>query len=321
MAKTDNDPETRRPQIIRRLVAGYLLLAVVLVTLLAWVSFDERKSRLAEEQRFLATLSHALEEHVSSSLDSTKLLMRLFQESVNAQGGLARLGQANAYALLKAHATQLPQARAVYVYDKSLLAFASSVSPTFARIDGSGFEYLIVHRDHTTGDIFVGLPIKGAVSGKPNIPVTLRLQGRDGEFDGVMGAALNVEYFETFYKSLHLDAGISLALLRDDGNVLFGIPDPKSTGLAGIRPTEVFWGAGKPLEGSLEIAVPGDTAPQIVAYRHHPSLPLSFVVSQQRPGAAALAAVCDGANRCSRIVPGRFRHPAACILSSAEAPV
>ena len=104
------------------------------------------------------------------------------------------------------------------VYDAAGKLVASS-QPLTRGIDSSDREFFQVHRAADSGELFIGKPVLGRVSGKQTIHLSRRINKADGSFGGVAVISLDPQYFLEFYQLLDLGGKSSIAIIGRDGIV------------------------------------------------------------------------------------------------------
>ena len=65
-------------------------------------------------------------------------------------------------------------------------------------------EYFKVHQQHDSGQLFIGAPVKGGLSGNWFIPVSRRINKPDKSFQGVAMVGIDVAYFMSFYPRVNV---------------------------------------------------------------------------------------------------------------------
>jgi hypothetical protein len=73
---------------------------------------------------------------------------------------------------------------------------------------------------------YIGEPLIGRSSGRRLIPISLRLGGPEGQFQGVILATLDLAYFESFYTSVRDKLDLRIGMFRRDGSLLSLYPLP-----------------------------------------------------------------------------------------------
>lgn len=95
-------------------------------------------------------------------------------------------------------------------------------------------------RDHDDDALFVSEPVHNMVDGTWTVYLARRINGPQRAFLGVAQAAVRLEQFETFYKTIELGEGGSIALLRRDGVLLVRYPTVDSMIGRSIGPQSLF---------------------------------------------------------------------------------
>jgi PAS domain S-box-containing protein len=257
--------------------------ALVLGGLTAWLLVAEREAELARARDLSVVIARALEEHVQTSLAAVDALLRDQVERTEAAGGLARTSAATLHQNFQQHVRLVPQLRGLFTFDADGFLYTTQLNRDVPRIDGRDFDYVRVHRQGSSPGLFVGETRNSPVTGLSFIPMTRRIVANGGGFGGVMGAAVNPDYFELFYQSLALGPGSAIGVMLADGKLLVRAP---------MLPAGVVWnpsdsplfidGLSKRDAGTLEFRSPRDGETRIVSYRKLDSLPVVVAVSFEK---------------------------------------
>lgn len=89
----------------------------------------------------------------------------------------------------------------------------------FTPMSVSDREHIRVHRERADVGLFVSKPVLGRLSQKWSIQLTRRIDGRNGEFGGVVVVSMDPFYFTRLYESARIGQHSSVALIGDDGIV------------------------------------------------------------------------------------------------------
>lgn len=108
---------------------------------------------------------------------------------------------------------------ALIVFDRDGERQMDSVSTGSLGFNVADREYFTVQRDGDKG-LFVSRPYRSRLLDKEVVGLSRRVSNADGSFAGVALASIQVAYFEELFRSLHLDPGAVLSLVRLDGSVL-----------------------------------------------------------------------------------------------------
>ncbi len=187
---------------------------------------DLREHDLADARRELATLNAVLAEETTRTFQGVDLVLKSVLEGLQAEGidtgeDLARIKGDQATSLdLKAKAAGLPQLDAVTIIsaDGRLVNF-SRFWPIPA-VNVSDRDYFAHLRDRTDATPFLSEPIENRGTGTWTIYLARRIAGPDGAFIGIVLGAIDLAYFDRFYRSLDLGAQSAISLWRRDGMLL-----------------------------------------------------------------------------------------------------
>ena len=103
--------------------------------------------------------------------------------------------------------------------------------------------YFIAHRDHPNLGVVVSDPLITQIEHRPAVIMARRLEKRDGSFDGIVQAVVDLEDFQRLYQALDLGEGSAMNLLRDDGTLF--VRQPQSPQAVGAKFPELVATASK----------------------------------------------------------------------------
>lgn len=250
--------------------------AFVLVLLWLGLAFNlgrERAFAVHMAEADTANLARAFEEHITrtvAGLDQTLLFVKAEYERDPAHFSLKN----------SAVLSSLPQAgkMGLSLADSSG-ALVDSTMPVSPGINVADREYFRFHRDADAGQLFVGQPVVGRISGMWVIMLARRLNNPDGSFAGTLSLALDPHYLSDFYASIDLGAKGAILLLGSDGVVRAGSDIPVGKGLAAPGLARSIFEAGV---GTVEMDGPFDQESRIASFRALPGLPLAVWVGRSK---------------------------------------
>lgn len=127
--------------------------------------------------------------------------------------------------LLRAHSERVPFLRSVTVVDdENRLLFLNTQSHRDDAFTGVGGGWFMTQREHRTRSLVISPPIRTQAEGEWTIPLSLRIEGNDRRFRGVVVAALDSNFFRAMFKDLDLGQNSSITLARQDNVVLLHEP-------------------------------------------------------------------------------------------------
>ncbi|ALB64414.1 Diguanylate cyclase/phosphodiesterase domain 1 (GGDEF) [Cronobacter condimenti 1330] len=123
---------------------------------------------------------------------------------------------------------QLPQLHGLFVYDAHGDWLATSGSYIPARANNADREYFIWHSQHSDPGIHIGHVLRSRSTGDLVVPVSMRLDNREGRFRGVLLATVKLDYFRQFYGYYEMGPSDTLGITFIDSTVLYVRPFPDS---------------------------------------------------------------------------------------------
>lgn len=209
------------------IAAGLIGLAVVAIGVTVWALRNDALIDAASEVSNIATV---LAEEGASSVRSIDIVASEIKDDILRRAGQSAeqtrdyLGSEAAHRLLDDRRQRLSQTDFIALVDsKGRLINTSRLwpSPTTDLADRDYFEHLSTVNDPT---LFVSKLAVNRVSGQPTVFFSKRLEGRDGDFRGLILIGVRAAYFEHMYRSIHSVRDQTLALTRTDGTVLVRYP-------------------------------------------------------------------------------------------------
>lgn len=196
---------------------------------------------------------------------------------------------------LRAGLAGIPQLRGALVLDRdgTSIGDAHAVPPrVFHAADRPEFQ---IHRDQDGAGLFISDPIESPISNRLwSIPLSRRLNARDGSFAGVVVGIVNPEYFASVYATTGGTGNSHTTLLKKDGIVLATTSTASLPGLGqrvAIDPGFV----SKP-QGMLSGVSPVTGQARLAAYADAHAYPVTVITSRDE------SAIADPSTRSERII-------------------
>ncbi|MGM0634174.1 MAG: cache domain-containing protein, partial [Pseudomonadota bacterium] len=212
-----------------------LLVALVLAGAITAQSLVDRQQTLEEGFAETENLTQALAQHTRQIADTLEVSLGTLIEQFDGQEieGLAESGRLHQLLLNRQADSALTYA--YYVLDVTGQLLATSRTPTPDPVNLSWTPEFQDLRDGDSDGMTLGIPREGTVgysAGERVVTVSRRLLDADGEFAGMVAAAVSLDYMLDFYDSLRQVPGDVVGLLDSDGVVIVRSPD---SGLAGTQ--------------------------------------------------------------------------------------
>jgi len=214
---------------------GMLALAVGVLVLMilggtAAIVLDRRGAAYDAAEQESASLAAALGEQTSRAiqaafLDLEDVVERIQAKRVASQAELAaQMRTEEAHEVLRAGISGLSQLSSISVIgvDGQLINTSQDWPPP--RINLSDREFFRTLRDDPLLDHFISAPQPSRGRGIGRVYLVRRVNAADGSFIGLVAGAIDLSYFDDFYRTVAENAGLYVALWRYDGALLASYP-------------------------------------------------------------------------------------------------
>jgi diguanylate cyclase (GGDEF)-like protein/PAS domain S-box-containing protein len=196
-----------------------LVMSACVLGVVTWKAIDAKAATLERGQVATQNLAHSLIEHAAHTIQAADISMSGIVEFLKYQTPAAE--RFNGYLANTVEA--LPQIREIGVIgpDGSWLYSSLPKTPVHNNADR---DYFIYHRDTVGPALRINAPLESRLTGRSTIILSKRISRQDGSFGGVLTAAIDSDYFNSFYNRLQLGSGGAISLIRSDGIVLIRWP-------------------------------------------------------------------------------------------------
>jgi signal transduction histidine kinase/DNA-binding response OmpR family regulator len=174
----------------------------------------EKDAIVEEARKHTSNLARAFEEHIRRTLKEVdQALLVLKRGYENDPQGFKLWEWPGKELLLQDLSVQIAMADK----DGTIVGTTDGAAPVAVSVKNE--DYFLYHVDHAADSLFIGKPVKAGLAGHWAIPLSRRLNARDGSFAGVMIVSLDPYYLARFYETVDLGAGGTVMLVGRDGVV------------------------------------------------------------------------------------------------------
>jgi len=176
---------------------------------------SSQKDAIVEEARkHTSNLARAFEEHIRRTLKEVDQALLVLERGYENDPQSFKLWEWPGKELLLQDLTvQIAMA------DKNGVIVGTTDGPAPVTVSVKNEDYFLYHVDHPADSLFIGRPVKAGAAGHWAIPLSRRLNARDGSFAGVMIVSLDPYYLARLYETVDLGAGGTVMLVGRDGVV------------------------------------------------------------------------------------------------------
>ena len=267
-----------------------LIIAVLIVADLAAL-LNLRASTLRASESNLRNISLTLAEQADRTVQGVDMALASMAEFVTAAGADSatdfprKMAGAAVHTMLREKLVGLPYINAVTMIGSNGDLINFSRYWPIPQVNVADRDYFIALRaDRTLPHVF-SVPVRNRGDNAWTVYLARRAPSRDGGFTGLLLGAIELTYFEDFYRKVSLGAGGAISLTRLDGVNLARYP---AAGVTGMRFPD---GGLRALHGStvgvIQDISPVDGAIRIKAAARLANFPLFVLVTQTE--AVALA--------------------------------
>ncbi len=260
-----------------RFTSLHYLLAILLILIfidglaLWFAARTDHHHTLRRTHAILEKSSLSLEERMNRTVIGTDVILQILVEKI--QQGRIGEGSAREWEQFAKIASGLPdKGFLVFVDNNANLILHSKQYPS-PQVNYSEREYFKAHNEKRV-NFYIGPVVKGKVSSKYNFSISRRVVGKNGEFLGIILAAVETENYADFLEYLNIGTESAINIFRTDGALI--IRQPMLVELLGESLHNQTWFtmiSNGELSGTYEAEGP-DGRRRLVAYRKIRGLPL-----------------------------------------------
>ena len=285
------------------LTASVLFIATVCLCLCALLYLQLEQSRrhdLDEAQVASSNLTRAMAQQAEDTFMKADLVLTSLVDWIQADGyGIAQRPRLQKTFARRVQA--LDQLHGIFLFDKQGQWVVTSFEDLPRGAGVADRDYFKFHQQNVSSVAHIGQAIRSRQNGEWIIPVSKRINDKNGMFQGVLLAGIKMAYFDQFFKSFNIDDKGSMFLALSDGTLLARRPFVESLINTSLAKGDIFQTllpnapAGNAMIGSVV-----DGIVRLYGYRQLEGYPL--VVSAASSRDAVLKGWYDTAFQSSVIV-------------------
>ena len=226
IAATRPVPSGQRSRAVPWLViCGCLLIAAIAAGTVVILS-HLRERALAKTVRELQSVALVLAVQTDRAFKAVELIQTGLVERLQALGVASAedfervMSGHEVHLRLKDKVTGWPHIGSITLINSQGKLFNFSRFWPLPNIDVTDREFFKVLKSNAQLTSFMGAPVRNRATGTWTIHLVRKVAGPNGEFLGLVLGAMEMQYFEEYFRTIALEADSSIALFRDDGAIL-----------------------------------------------------------------------------------------------------
>jgi two-component system, NtrC family, sensor kinase len=261
-----------RPAVVA-VTAALVVLGLAATGAVIW---QARNAALLEGHEKAIRLVQLLNEQTSRAFQTADLVLRNLKERLE-DGSPMRENDPGFQQRLKDQLAELPYIRALFVIGADGYITHDSDYPTTPRVSLADRDYFVAHQEDKNLGVHVAKPLISRSVNRWFVPISRRIEQAEGKFNGIVVAAVEPRFFESFYRELGLGPRDSVALFNSNTILIARHPQTAGTGRA-FPHLSLFKRVNDAPVGTYHSDnLVGD--PSIISYRAVPAFPLIVTVS------------------------------------------
>ena len=212
----------------RLILGASIALAIIFVINAVIAGYFLRRNTLEERSNQLATLTLILAEHTSQIIFSANTVLKSIEDVV----AVAKVDNEKSYREFASNKKQFElleeKTKANPILDVTTFVGSDGKVLNFSRsypapeINLADRDYFIYLKNNNSPDTFYSVPVRNKGNGKWVFYLARRINGKQGEFLGVILVGVSVEVFSTLYERIgeNLGEGAAITLYRQDKTLL-----------------------------------------------------------------------------------------------------
>ena len=258
-----------------RLVLSFM--AVVLLTFVSiegWRIWRDYRQASINAENIVSNLARATAQHAEDAIRQVDAITAVLAERLEGDG-FDHLDRPRLHALLAQQKTIMPQLHGLFVYGPDGSWIVTDQASIPAKANNADRDYFAYHQTHTDREVRIGSVVRSRSTGDLIIPISRRLENRDGSFAGVLLGTIKVDWFVRYYGDFKIDERGALVLAKRDGTILVRRPFVEHVVGHSLANSEVFrHHLPHASEGLVEAVAVVDGTPRLYAYRALARYPL-----------------------------------------------
>jgi diguanylate cyclase (GGDEF)-like protein len=264
-----------RPKTVRALASAFVVLVVVsFIAVQISSALQAREERLESARLTTMNMTRALTQQANDTLHAADVALVGIVDILE-NNGIDTASSLFMKTLLQQTVRRLPALNTVSIYDSQGHGLMTSRSHISGNFEISDREYFRYHVSQTDTGAHVGFPVRSRTSSRWILPVSRRINHRDGSFAGIAVATVEIDYFAEFQNSFDIGQNGAILLMSADGTVIVRRPYVEALIGTDLSKGKVYRAyLAKVPYGSAVLTASVDGIERMYSYQRLPDYPL-----------------------------------------------
>lgn len=272
----------KRRSLISRAIAFIAIVAFSLASLVAWDSWQARRSELRQAEVITANMARALSQHAEATIGSSDNILAALVERIEDKG-VQNIQPSDLKPFLMKRVAEQEIVSGLIVIDETGHPIVNSHPKPPVGISYTDREYFKHHHDFADRGPYVGPAVRSKTTQNWIMTVSRRLEHSDGSFAGLVLATIRLDFFRRFYDEFDIGQSGAILLATDDGTLLARRPFFESLIGTSISKGPVFNEyRSKGAVGTAMLVSYIDGTVRLYSYRHVANFPLLVAVAMAK---------------------------------------
>jgi diguanylate cyclase (GGDEF)-like protein len=209
----------KKMPVLWRAITAIFLVCVSIVGFNLWQLKHAKDHELEQAEITTSNLSKSLAQQAEDTFDEADVILVDLVERLEHDGS-APAQIERLHNLLAQHVLETHQLQGLFFYDRTGAWILTSFERTPENANNADREYFQYHQQNANLGPHIGKAVRSRTTNDWIIPISRRVNDKQGRFAGVVLATLNMKYFDRFFEEFNIDSQGAIFLALADGTIL-----------------------------------------------------------------------------------------------------
>lgn len=198
----------------------FIVVAFSSIIGLSLLQLQQSKRHYLEQAEIASSnLSRSMAQQAEDTFDQADIVLAGLAGWLQAEGhGPAQIDRLHKVFVDRVNAVE--QLHGLFFFDKQGKWVVTSFNTIAETMNSADRDYFIYHQNNDSLSPKIGHAIRSRATGEWVVPISRRVNDREGHFEGVVLAAIKMSYFDAFFEGFDIDKNGVMFLALTDGTLL-----------------------------------------------------------------------------------------------------